>query len=213
MRFPEDLAHQMHTVDGRNLPVVFSDDSMVKYTCHVKGGNVVDGCGSRDWCTTQIDKHMIEKHQLCCYNHALSKNKILFRCPFGCRCFFQVDQVAGFITKDQCLLHLHKFHEGESSYQTKVAEVKAMKVQTRLKIKEAFAKRNEKLGNYNALAESHRELEARYRECRVELDTALIKLNVLQQLYEGCSEEIQVQLQQRIQLELAEYVALNTVSQ
>ena len=206
MRFPEDLAHQMHTVDGRNLPVVFSDDSMVKYTCHVKGGNVVDGCGSRDWCTTQIDKHMIEKHQLCCYNHAMSKNKILFRCPFGCRCFFQVDQVAGFITKDQCLLHLHKFHQGEAAYQSKVAEVKAMLVQTRLKIKETFANRKNKVDHYD-------ELESNYRSSKRDLDVATIKLNVFQEFINGCPGDVQEQIRDQINLEVAEYLALNTVSQ
>jgi hypothetical protein len=206
MRFPEDLSHQMHTIGGRDLPVVFADDSMAKYTCHVKGGNVVDGCGSRDWCTTQIDKHMIEKHQLCCYNHALSKSKINYRCPFGCRCFFQVDQVAGFITKDQCLLHLHKFHQGESAYQSKVAEVKAMLVQTRLKIKETFANRKNKVDHYD-------ELESNYRSSRRELDVALIKLNVFQEFINGCPGDVQEQIRDKIQLELAEYLALNTVSQ
>jgi hypothetical protein len=205
MRFPEDLAHQMHTVDGRNLPVVFLDDSMVKYTCHVKGGNVVGGC-SGIWSTSQIDKHMIEKHQLCCYNHALSKTKINYRCPFGCRCFFQVDQIAGFITRQQCMVHLERYHHHEPLFQEKLEEVKVMKVQTRLKIKEAFANRKNKIDHYD-------ELESNYRSSRRELDVATIKLNVFQEFINGCPGDVQEQIRDKIQLELAEYLALNTVSQ
>ena len=203
MRFPDDLAGQMNSVDGQDLPVVFNNDSMSKYTCHMKGGLIVGNCGARQWHTTQIDKHMIEKHQLCCYNHALSKNKILFRCPFGCRCFFQVDQVAGFITKDQCLLHLHKFHQGESSYRTKVAEVKAMLVQTRLKIQQAFANRKNKVEHYD-------ELESNYRSSKNDLNVALIKLNVFQEFIDGCPGDVQEQIRDRINLALAEYHGLNT---
>ena len=205
MPFPDDQLEQMHRVDGQSLPVVFSNESMSKYTCHIKGGNVAGNC-SGTWATTQIDKHMIEKHQLCCYNHALSKNKILFRCPFGCRCFFQVDQVAGFITREQCLLHLERFHQGETSYQSKVTEVKAMLVQTRLKIKQAFANRNNKLAHYE-------ELESEYRTSKHELNLALIKLNAHEEFIAGCSESIQEQIRNRINLDVAEYHALNAAIQ
>jgi len=79
-------------------------------------------------------------------------------------------------------------------------------VQTRLKIKETFANRKNKVDHYD-------ELESNYRSSKRDLDVATIKLNVFQEFINGCPGDVQEQIRDRINLAVAEYLALNTVSQ
>ena len=145
MPYPQDCRD---LIPANRLGVVFTNENMQSFDCSIVGGVRVSPCNKKGYSTNWIHTHLIKHHGLCCYSPLLEalngpRDKLKYWCPYNCKCIFDDTKTAAFVTKEQMLIHLQKYHTVEPTYQEEFEKINSKAQNVRQKISNTLKQRKE----------------------------------------------------------------------